>query len=207
MERSIRVVAFDLGNVLIEWDRRLLYRSMFATDDALAHFLDEVYTLEANERFDRGLSLHDFTAELAAAHPAYAREVLALRDRWIETIGAVNQDVVAILGELRDRAVPLYALSNWNADTFALIEPKHDFLGWFDGLVISGREGLVKPEPAIFELLADRYNFALDEALFIDDSRANVDGARAVGMDAVVFSDAARLRRELVTRGLLPSTW
>lgn len=203
MERAIRVVVFDLGNVLIAWDRRLLYRSMFTTSGALDHFLDVVYTLEANERFDRGQSLHDFTAELAVAHPAHAAEVLALRDRWIETIGAVDEAVVAILRELRDKGVPVYALSNWNADTFALVEPHHEFLRWFDGIVISGREGLVKPEAAIYALLAARHGFALTEALFIDDSAANAEGARAVGMDAVMFTDAAALRNELVSRHLL----
>jgi 2-haloacid dehalogenase len=203
MERAIRVVVFDLGNVLIEWDRRLLYRSMFTTDEALDHFLHAVYTLEANERFDRGQSLHDFTAELAVAHPVHASEVLALRDRWIETIGAVDEAVVAILRELRDKGVPLYALSNWNADTFALVEPHHEFLRWFDGIVISGREGLIKPEPEIYALLAARHGFALTDALFIDDSTANVEGARTVGMDAVVFVDAATLRDELVARSLL----
>jgi 2-haloacid dehalogenase len=207
MERTIRVAVFDLGNVLIEWDRRLLYRSMFATDDALERFLDSVYTLEANERLDRGQSLHDFTAELAAANPAYAREVLALRERWIETIGAVNDDVVMILSELRGGGVPVYALSNWNADTFALVEPQHEFLRWFDGIVISGREGLVKPEHAIFELLAARYGFGLAEALFIDDSPANVEGARAAGMDAVLFTDAATLRNDLAARRLLACSY
>ena len=207
MERIIRVAVFDLGNVLIEWDRRLLYRSMFATDDALAHFLDSVYTVEANERLDRGQSLHDFTAELAAANPDYAHEVLALRERWIETIGAVNDDVVSILRELRDGGVPVYALSNWNADTFELVEPAHDFLRWFDGLVISGREGLVKPERAIFDLLADRYGFGLAEAVFIDDAPANIAGARAAGMDAVLFTDAATLRDDLVARRLLPGAY
>lgn len=203
MRGDVSVVVFDLGNVLITWDRRLLYRPMFATEAELERFLADVYSMEANERFDRGQPLEAFTAELAAAHPAYAREVLALRDRWIETIGAVDEAVVAILRELRDKGVPVYALSNWNADTFALVEPQHEFLQWFDGIVISGREGLVKPEAAIFELLALRHGFALDEALFVDDAPANVDGARAVGMDAVQFTDAGTLRRELVVRRLL----
>ncbi len=207
MERTIRVAVFDLGNVLIEWDRRLLYRSLFPTEVELTRFLDTVYTLEANERLDRGQSLHDFTAEMAATNPAYAHEVLALRERWIETIGEVNDDVVTILRELRDGGVPVYALSNWNADTFAMVEPKHDFLQWFDGLVISGREGLVKPERAIFDLLAERYGIRLAEAVFIDDSPANVEGARAAGMDAVLFTDAATLRDELTARRLLACSY
>ena len=111
MRSSVRVVVFDLGNVLITWDRRLLYRSMFADQADLERFLSEVYSLEANERFDRGQPLVEFTAELAVAHPAYEREVLALRHRWIETIGPVIEGSVALLQELRASGVPIYALS------------------------------------------------------------------------------------------------
>jgi 2-haloacid dehalogenase len=203
MRADDRVVVFDLGNVLITWDRRLLYRSFFPNEEELEHFLDEVYSLEANERFDRGQSLHEFTAELAAAHPRFAAEVLALRERWIETIGPVIEDCVAIVAELRAGGIPLYALSNWNADTFALVEPHHEFLAWFDGVMISGREGLVKPEPAIYERLCARYGFAPCQAVFVDDSPANVAGAAAAGMDAVRFTTAAALRADFVARRLL----
>lgn len=198
-----RAVVFDLGNVCITWDRRLLYRPMFADDAALEHFLTEVYSMEANERFDRGQPLAEFTAELAARHPGYATEVLALRDRWIETIGPVIDGTIALLAELRVAGVPLYALSNWNAETFALVEPNHEFFGWFAGTVISGREGITKPDPAIYRLVCDRYGFAPQHALFVDDSPVNVAAALAVGMDAVHFTDPPALRSALVARGLL----
>jgi 2-haloacid dehalogenase len=204
MRDGPRVVVFDLGNVLITWDRRLLYRKLFADDADLEYFLASVYSLEANERFDRGQSLDEFTASLAAAHPAYAREVLALRSRWIETIGPAIEGTVGVLAELRSRDVPLYALSNWNAETFALVEPRYEFLRWFRGVVISGREGLVKPEPAIYHVLCDRYGFAPELAVFVDDSPANVSAACAIGMDAVLFTDAEALRAELVARDVLP---
>jgi len=203
MSSPLRVVVFDLGNVCITWDRRLLYRPMFPDEAELEHFLAEVYSMEANERFDRGQPLVEFTAELAARHPGYAAQVLALRDRWIETIGPVIDGTVALLAELRAAGVPLFALSNWNAETFALVEPHHAFLGWFDGTVISGREGVTKPDPAIYRIACDRYGFAPHEALFVDDSPVNVDGARRVGMDAVHFTDPPALRTELVARGLL----
>lgn len=203
MSPQATVVVFDLGNVLITWDRRLLYRQLFASEDELERFLADVYSMEANERFDRGQPLHEFTAELAAAHPHHADAVLALRDRWIETIGPVIDGSVAILRELVDRGVRCFALSNWNAETFALVEPRHEFFDWFDGIVISGREGVVKPDPEIYRILCERHGFAPGEALFVDDSPANVAGARAVGMDAVCFTDPARLRDDLVARGLL----
>ena len=203
MSGDIRAVVFDLGNVCITWDRRLLYRHFFDDEAELEHFLTEVYSMEVNERFDRGLPLAELTAELAARHPRYEREVLALADRWIETIGPVIDGTIAILAELCARAVPVYALSNWNADTFALVEPHHEFLRWFDGVVISGREGITKPDPAIYRVLCERHGLAPQEALFVDDSPANVEGARAVGMAAVVFTDPASLRAHLVAAGLL----
>ena len=203
MATPVCVAVFDLGNVLITWDRRLLYGPMFASPVELEHFLTEVYSLEVNERFDRGQSLSAFTEQLALEHPRYAEQIFALRERWIETVGPVIAGTVAILAELRDARVPLYALSNWNADTFALVEPRHEFLQWFDGVVLSGREGLVKPEPAIYELLCARYGFAPHEALFIDDTAANVDAARAIGMKAELFTTPEKLRAALMTRGLL----
>lgn len=203
MATPARVAVFDIGNVLITWDRRLLYAPMFASAVELEHFLNEVYSLEANQRFDRGQSLSAFTEQLAHEHPYYADQILALRERWIETIGPVIDGTVAILAELREASVPLYALSNWNADTFALVEPRHEFFGWFVGIVLSGREGLVKPEPAIYELLCARHGFAPEEALFIDDVAANVDAARAFGMDAVQFTTPGALRAALVAKRLL----
>lgn len=205
MSTQATVVVFDLGNVLITWDRRLLYRRIFATEAALERFLEEVYTMEANERFDRGQPLEEFTAELAAAHPEHADAVLALRDRWIETIGPVIDGSVEVLRELLGHGVRCFALSNWNAETFALVEPHHAFLGWFEGMVLSGREGMVKPEPGIYRLLCDRHGFAPADALFVDDAPKNVEAARAVGMDAVLFTGPAALREALVGRGLLPA--
>ena len=205
MRGDVSVVVFDLGNVLITWDRRLLYRSMFATEAELDRFLADVYSMEANESFDRGQPLDAFTAELAAAHPTYAREVLALRDRWIETIGPVIDGTVVLLRELVERGVRCVALSNWNAETFALVEPHHEFFGWFDGIVISGREGVCKPAPEIFERCAARYGFRPADALFVDDAPANVAGARAVDMDAVLFTTPDALRADLTARGLLPA--
>ena len=199
----IRAVVFDIGNVLIEWDRRLLYRHFYPDPDQLEAFLTTVYTLEANERFDRGQPLHEFTAELASEHPGHAAAILALRERWIETLGAVIEGTVEVLAELRRRNVPLYALSNFGAGSFALIEHRYEFFEWFDGMVISGREGVVKPEPEIFARLCERYRLAPAEAVFVDDMAVNVDAARRIGMDGVVFASPGQLRRELAARGLV----
>jgi 2-haloacid dehalogenase len=196
-------VVFDLGNVLIRWDRRLLYATVFEDPVELDRFLAEVYTLDANERLDRGQPLAEFCAVLAAEHPRYAAEINVLEERWIETLGPAIPGTVEILRELRAQGVACFALSNWNADTYALTEGVHEFLGWFDGVVLSGREGVTKPDPEIFRRLLDGYGLAPGAVFFTDDAPANVDAARRLGIDAEVFVGPDELRASLQARGLL----
>jgi 2-haloacid dehalogenase len=196
-------VVFDLGNVLITWDRRFLYASVFDDERELERFLDEVYTLEANDRLDRGQTLDEFCAALAVAHPAYENEIFALRDRWIETIGPALDGTVEVLRELKENGVPCFALSNWNADTFLIVEERYEFLRWFDGVVLSGREGVTKPDPEIYHRLFAAYDLEPAASFFVDDSPANVEAARQVGMDAELFTGPETLRVALRARGLL----
>lgn len=198
-----RVVVFDLGNVLIPWDRRRLFQRLIDDPDELERFLDEVYTLEENAVLDRGVPLPVVAADLARRHPEHAQLFEAFRDRWIETLGPVVDDAVDLLAEVVRAGHRCFALSNWGRDTFALIRHRYPFLDWFEGMVISGQEGVVKPEPAIFELLCGRYAFHPAEAVFIDDSPANVAVAAELGFDTVLFVDAASLRIELVRRELV----
>jgi 2-haloacid dehalogenase len=201
-DRPVITAVFDLGNVCVVWDRRLLYRQLFADEAALEQFLSEVYTLEANEQFDRGQPLVDFTVQLAERWPTHAEAILALQHRWIETIGPVIDGTIALLGELHHAKVPLYALSNWNAETFALVEPRFAWLEWFSGVVVSGREGVIKPQPDIYHRLLDRYAIDPTTTVFVDDSPANVDTARSLGMRAIVFDSPEQLRGALVDLGL-----
>jgi len=111
----------------------------------------------------------------------------------------------ALLRALKARGVPLYAITNFAADTFAEVVARFEFFALFDGIVVSGTERLVKPGPAIFQRLGERYGLDLRHCLFVDDVLANVEGARAVGMTAHHFTSAERLRAELVMHGLLPA--
>ena len=110
---------------------------------------------------------------------------------------------VEVLETLSQNGVTLYALSNWGRDTFASIEADYPFLELFDGLVISGREGVVKPDPAIFRVMCDRYGFEPHAAVFIDDSGANIATAASLGFDALLFDRPERLRQQLIERSLL----
>jgi 2-haloacid dehalogenase len=202
MPRHISVI-FDLGNVLIEWDRRFLFEKLIDDGDELEAFLDGVFTLEDNQHLDRGTPLGEVAQQVAQRHPDQHDLVMAFADRWQETLGGVIEGTVSVLDELSREGVPLYALSNWGRDTFAMIEPNYSFFELFDGMVISGREGIIKPDPAIYRLLCDRYSIEPEDAVFIDDSGANVATAMSLGFDALLFESPGRLREQLVERNLL----
>jgi 2-haloacid dehalogenase len=113
------------------------------------------------------------------------------------------EDVVALLKALKERGTPLYALTNWSAETFPSQRNRFPFLGWFDGIVVSGEEGLMKPDPRFFQRLLDRYGVDPAKAVFIDDVSANVKCAAGLGFHGIHFRSAERLNTELRSLGLL----
>jgi 2-haloacid dehalogenase len=204
---STKAVVFDLGGVLIDWDPRYLYRKLLADEAAVEEFLATVCTPEWNAEQDRGRPFAEGIAELVERHPVHAAAITAYHERWPEMLGGGIPGVVELLAELRAAGVPLYALTNWSTETFGVARERFEFLDWFDGVVVSGEERMVKPDPAIFRLLLDRFGLAPEGALFVDDSPANVAAARELGFDAVQFHGPDRLRRDLRERGLLDGAW
>ena len=199
----VEAVVFDLGGVLIDWDPRYLYRKLLADEAAMEEFLATVCTPEWNAEQDRGRPFAEGVAELAGRHPEHAVAIAAYHERWPEMVAGDVPGTVEVLADLRAAGVPLYALTNWSAETFAITRPRFEFLDWFCGLLVSGEEGIAKPDPAIFRLLLDRFGLDPAATFFVDDSEANVATARELGIDAVRFTGPRRLRRELVARRML----
>jgi 2-haloacid dehalogenase len=111
---------------------------------------------------------------------------------------------VELVHELKARGVRIYVLSNMEPETFPKRLERFDFLRLFDGHVVSGFEGVIKPEPEIFHRLLQRYDLTPPRTMFVDDSEVNIDAATALGIDAVLFESPEQIRRELEARGLLP---
>jgi 2-haloacid dehalogenase len=200
---ATKAVVFDLGGVLIDWDPRHLYRKLLADEAAVEEFLATVCTPEWNAELDRGRPFAEGVAELVERHPEHAANIAAYHERWPEMVAGDIPGTVEVLAELRAAGVPLYALSNWSAETFAITRGRFEFLEWFDGLLVSGEERVTKPDPAIFRLLLDRFGLDPAATVFVDDAEANVAAARRLGIDAIRFTGPEDLRRELVARRLL----
>ena len=198
-----RAVVFDLGGVLLDWNPRYLYRKLFDDEEAMERFLAEVCTLEWHHAHDLGIPPEQTTAPLIAAHPEQAEMIWAWTQRTEEMLAGPIEESVEILRSLREAGVRCYALTNMERWTYPLRCERYPFLTWFDGTVVSGFEGVAKPDPRIFELLLDRFGLTAASTVLIDDSPLNVQAAREVGMQAVEFESPATLRRWLEDAGLL----
>ncbi len=200
---SIDAVVFDLGGVLIDWNPRYLYAKLFPGDEAaMENFLSQVVTPQWNERQDAGRSFAEGVAELQGRHPRHAGLIEAYMTRWEEMLGGEFVDSVAVLEGLRRRRVPLYGLTNWSREKFPIARQRFDFLDWFEGIVVSGEEGVAKPDPGIFRILLDRYALDARNLLFIDDSPVNVEVAEGLGFHTHLFKSARGLQRAITDHGL-----
>jgi 2-haloacid dehalogenase len=195
---------FDIGNVLIRWDPRLLYRRLLPDDAAIDAFLAEVAFHDWNLELDRGADWDEVVATLSARHPHHAALIAAFHHRWPETVPGAIDGSVAILDELAAAGVALYAITNFSLPKWELTLARFPFLAAaFRDVVVSGRERLVKPDPAIFRLLLDRNGLDAADCIFVDDSARNVAAAAALGLEAILFTGPEPLRAELARRGLL----
>lgn len=198
-------VVFDLGGVLIDWNPRHLYRKLFQREDAMEEFLAEVCTGGWNAEQDRGRPFAEATAMLVERHPHHEAMIEAFFARWTEMLNGPIHGTVAILEELDARGVPLYALTNWSAETWPLALPLFPFLGRFRGVLVSGQVGLIKPDAAIYRRLCADFAIEPADAVFIDDSARNVEGAAALGFHGHHFRRPEALRTWLAGLGLLPA--
>lgn len=191
------IVVFDLGGVLIDWNPRHLYRKLIADEAAMENFLTTVCTQAWNERQDAGRTFAEAAALLGEQHPRHRDLIEAFGTRFDEMMKGPIEGSVTILETLHRRGVPLYALSNWSHETFPFAQRRFDFLKLFRGMVISGQEGVIKPDPRIFRILLERHKIKPDAAVYIDDNPRNAEAARAFGIHGIHFTDPDKLRREL----------
>lgn len=196
------IPVFDIGNVLVRWDPHLLYRKIFDDDHAkVSWFLENICNHAWNLEQDRGRSFAEGVRVLAMQYPEHEPYIRAYDERWVETIPGAIDGTVEILRKLKAQELPLYAITNFNDEKFAITKEMFDFLSWFDDIVVSADEKLIKPDPAIFHVLLRRNNLDAASCVFIDDSAKNCDGARDVGMKAIHFQAPEQLEQELRAHG------
>ena len=139
---------------------------------------------------------------LARRYPGHRDMIMAWAERCEEMAAGQFDEAVGVLREVKAAGLRCLALSNMEPSTFAVRRTRFAFMDWFDGFVISGIEGVAKPDPRIFQILLRRYRLEPAATVFIDDSPGNVEAARGLGMIAVRYTSAGQLRSELRSPGL-----
>ena len=196
-------VIWDVGNVIVRWNPRTLYSQIFSDPGECDRFLNDVCTMEWHLATDRGVSFADNCAMLAARFPHYAREIDAWRTRWPDMFSGAIPETEAAIEALHAAGVPQFVLSNMSPETYDGTVAMSAAFGRIEDFLISGREGLIKPDPAIFRLACARFGLAPADFLFVDDGAHNVEAARALGFHVHHFTDPAALRPALEAADLL----
>jgi 2-haloacid dehalogenase len=197
-------VVFDVGNVLYRWNPEGFLARQVADDAARIKFVEDVDLYGWHDTLDGGRPFADAAAELSLTFPHYAALIAAWGERFGETIADPVPGVPELVAALDARGVPLFAITNFSADFWPPFRAREDrFFGRFRDIVVSGEEKLLKPDPALYRLALHRFGLEPAEVLFVDDRAVNVEGARAVGMHAHLFTDAADLGVRLEADGFL----
>ena len=193
---GIKNIIFDFGSVLIDWNPRYLYRNVFRDKSEMEFFLSNVCSPEWNLKQDAGRSLDEATKELVSKFPQYEHEITMYYAEWIKMIGGAIEENVSLLRGLKNR-YSLFGLTNWSAETFPVVFNQYTFFQEFDGIVVSGREKIVKPDERIYKRLLNRYGLIANESLFIDDNPENTNAADKLGFETIHLQKKVSLQNEL----------
>jgi 2-haloacid dehalogenase len=199
----VSTVVFDVGHVLVRWDLRCLFEKLIDDPEELDWFLAHVVTEEWHYLHDSGVDLAARITERKQQFPGHAGLIDAYATRYAETIPGPIDGMPELVGALAERNVPLFAITNFGAEFWDQFRPTEPMLDLFDDIIVSGVERIIKPDPAIFELAARRFDRKPGEMLFIDDNPANIASAEGLGWHVHHFSSAERLELHLRGRGLL----
>ena len=197
-----RACLFDLGNVVVDWQPSRLYNRLLGDAGTASRFLSDVCTMEWHTAHDRGVPMDDNIAALTALHPHHASAIAAWKTGWLDMFGGYVPGMAVLLARLEDARVPLYALSNMPAEKMAETAAAFPLLRIFRDTVVSGVEGIVKPDPRIYEIALQRMGLDAGDVFFTDDREENVIAARRIGMVGHVFSGAAGLICALESAGI-----
>jgi len=195
-------VVFDLGGVLIDWDPRRLYRQLLDDDEEIERFLADVCTPAWNHQQDAGRSLREGTEALVASFPQHEELVRAYYDRWEEMLGEPVVGAEEVLDEVGRAGVGRLALTNWSSETFPIARERFPWLARFDGIVVSGEEGVAKPDPRVFRVLLERFALRPERCVYVDDAPVNVRAAEQLGFLGIDFDGIDALRRRLRELGI-----
>ncbi len=202
MTNQVKHVVFDIGKVLLHYDPELAYLDVIPDEAERRWFLENICTGAWNIEQDRGRSWQDAEALLIEAHPEKSSHIRAFRQNWNLMVPHSYDDSVVILRGLIAEGNDVTMLTNFASDTLREAQGRFPFLTESRGVTVSGDIRMLKPDREIYDHHVASFNLDPAATLFIDDSPANVEGAKAAGWQAVHFTGAPKLADDLRSLGL-----
>ena len=197
-----KAVIFDIGNVLIEWQPERYFDDWLGEDRRRAMFVD-VDLHAMNDRVDRGENFTAVITETADAFPHWHAEIWHWHDNWLDLASPAIDHSVRLMAALQEKGVPVFSLTNFGIETYALAATKYLFLRGFDRDFISGHMGVIKPDPQIYQMLEFGSGLSGDDLLFTDDRAENIEAAAQRGWQTHLFEGSQGWADRLIAAGLL----
>ena len=199
---AIKNIVFDFGGVLIDWNPRYFYKNVFSDQSEMESFLRDICNPQWNMKTDEGCTFSEATKELQNQHPEYSSEIEMYHKNWEIMIRGEIIEHTSLLEILKTK-YRLFGLTNWSAEAFPVVFEKYPFFRKFEGIIVSGKEKMVKPNREIYELLLTRYGLLAEESLFIDDNFSNIETAKELGFFTIHLNGDHILMEQLLKIGLL----
>jgi len=199
---NINSIIFDFGGVLVDWSPRYMYKDVFENNSEMELFLTQICSEDWNLQQDKGRSLSEGTRVLQDKFPEHRTNIQLYYDQREKMLKSDIPENVAILPQLKLK-YKLYGLTNWSAETFPVALKRFSFFKYFDGIVVSGEEKMVKPDEEIFYLMLKRFGLEAENCLFIDDNLKNINTAKKLGFSTIHLKEMTDLKTELSLLGIL----
>ena len=203
MMSNTKNIIFDIGYVLIRWNPDRVYDAYFGDKEKVKLFYEETGIFKLNQEIDKGLPFDEALKILAAQFPHYHEPILHWKDKWRDMIEGPVEQSVNVLKRLHQLNYPLFALTNWSAETFPYVLHKYDFFSCFRDIVVSGREKVIKPDFKIYDILLKRNHLQPQHCIFIDDNMDNLHSAKHLGMSTIHFVTSEQLEIDLRALGII----
>ncbi len=191
---TVKKFLFDLGNVFFDWSPERILLPILGSEDKLKFFINNISFPLLDTRCDAGVKIEVAVKDAIEKFPEFEKEIRLYYPNHRNMVGGFFQKTVDVFYKVKELNYPCYILSNWSAETYEGMEDQYNFLKDFDGKIISGRDLLIKPDPAIYELAISRFNLIPEETLFIDDRLDNIEAAQNLNFQTIHLTDPSLIQ-------------
>ena len=191
---TVKKFLFDLGNVFFDWNPERILKPIFNDDERMNFFINNISFPLLDTRCDAGITIEVAVNDAIKKFPEFEKEIKLYYPNHGNMVGGFFQKTVDVFYKIKELNYPCFVLSNWSAETYEGMEEKYPFLKDFDGKIISGRDFLIKPDPAIYELAISRFDLIPQETLFIDDRLDNIEAAQNLNFQTIHLTDPSLIQ-------------